>query len=228
MPGKLTFFHNPRSRAEIVRWMLEEVGADYDLKPIDFQAGDNRKPEFLEINPMGKIPTIVLEDGTVITEAPAIIAWLADAYPEAGLAPEPHSSERGSYYRWLFFGGSCFEPALAEKMMRKDVAELPKGTVGWGSYDDVIDTLERALANGPSTRREIHCRRCLYRCAIELGWVVRCPAHQAKPGDPELCGKSEEARCFPAFPGVRAPIAGGNLHARFAKCRHDLRSRRLY
>ena len=170
MPQKLTFYHNPQSRAEIVRWMLEEVGADYDLMPIDFQAGDNRKPEFLKINRMGKIPTIVLEDGTVITEAPAIIAWLADAYPAAGLAPEPQSSERGSYYRWLFFGGSCFEPALTEKMMRKDAPELPKGTIGWGSYDDVIDTLERALAPGPYLLGEKFTAADVY-IGAQLSWA---------------------------------------------------------
>lgn len=149
MHGKLTFYYNPMSRAAIVRWMLEEVGADYEIVPIDFEAGENRKPTFLAINPMGKLPTIVLPDGTVVTEVPAIIAWLADAYPDAGLAPEPGSAERGTYYRWLFFGGACFEPALTDTMMRKDAPPLPKSSIGWGSYDDVIDTLEIAIGDGP-------------------------------------------------------------------------------
>lgn len=148
MHGKLTFYYNPMSRAAIVRWMLEEVGADYEIVPIDFEAGENRKPTFLAINPMGKLPTIVLPDGTVVTEVPAIIAWLADAYPDAGLAPEPGSAERGTYYRWLFFGGACFEPALTDTMMRKDAPPLPKSSIGWGSYDDVIDTLEIAIGTG--------------------------------------------------------------------------------
>ena len=74
MPGRLTFYHNPRSRAAMVRWMLEEVGAEHDIVPIDFEAGDNRRPDFLTVNPMGKIPALVLDDGTVITETPAIIA----------------------------------------------------------------------------------------------------------------------------------------------------------
>jgi glutathione S-transferase len=134
------------SRAATARWMLEEVGAEYETVLVDFEAGDNRKPDFLAINPMGKIPTLVLADRTVLTETAAILTWLAEAYPAAALAPEPGSSARGSYYRWLFFGGSCFEPALTETMMRKGAAPLSKGSVGWGSYNDVIDTLEQAVS----------------------------------------------------------------------------------
>ena len=96
MPQKIAFYHNPQSRAAIVHWMLEEVGADYEIHPIDLQKGDHKTPEFLALNPMGKIPTVVV-GGTVITEAPAIIAWLADAYPAAGLAPAIGSAERGAY-----------------------------------------------------------------------------------------------------------------------------------
>jgi glutathione S-transferase len=149
MPGKITFYYNPMSRAATARWMLEEVGAEYETVLVDFEAGDNRRPDFLAVNPMGKIPTLVLDDGTVLTETAAILTWLADAYPSAGLAPEPGSPARGSYYRWLFFGGSCFEPALTETMMRKDAPPLPKGSVGWGSYNDVIDTLEHAVSRCP-------------------------------------------------------------------------------
>ena len=116
--SRIVFYHNPQSRAAMVRWMLEECGADYELRHVDLQKGENRRPEFLAINPMGKIPTIVVE-GTVITEAPAIIAWLADAHPEAGLAPPVGSTERGAWYRWLFFGGSCIEPAMADEMFKR-------------------------------------------------------------------------------------------------------------
>lgn len=170
MPGKLTFYYNPMSRAAIVRWMLEEVGADYDIMPIDFEAGENRKPEFLALNPMGKLPTIVLPDGTVVTEAPAIIAWLADAYPDAGLAPAPGSAERGTYYRWLFFGGTCFEPALTDTTMRKDAPPLPKSSIGWGSYDDVIDTLEIAIGEGPYLLGERFSAADVY-IGAELFWA---------------------------------------------------------
>lgn len=179
MPGKLKFYYNPRSRAAIVRWMLEEVGAEYEIVPIDFEAGDNRKSDFLKINPMGKVPTIVLEDGTVLTEAPAIIAWLADNYPKAGLAPDSQSSERASYYRWLFFGGSCFEPALTEKMMRKEAAELPKSSLAWGSYDDVIDTLEKALSAGPYLLGETFTAADVY-IGAELNWAGMFEAPRVK------------------------------------------------
>jgi glutathione S-transferase len=147
--GRLTFYYNPQSRASMVRWMLEEVGADYEVRLVDLEGGDSRKPEFLAVNPMGKVPTIVTASGTVITETPAIIAWLADAYPDAKLAPPAGSDARGTYYRWLFFGGACFEPALIERMMRADAPPLRSGAVGWGSYDDVIDTIESALTPGP-------------------------------------------------------------------------------
>ena len=145
MPNCMTLYHNPRSRASIAKWMLEEVGADYEVAAIDFEAGDNRKPEFLAINPMGKIPTLVLADGTVLTETAAIVAFLADAFPDKQLAPPLTASSRGIYYRWLFFAAAVFEPALTDTMMRKDAPPLPKSAVGWVTYDDVVDTIEAVL-----------------------------------------------------------------------------------
>lgn len=145
----LKFFYNPKSRASTVRWMLEEAGADHEIVHVEFGENGERDERLVAVNPMGKVPTIVLEDGTVVTEAPAICAWLADAYPDAGLAPAPGSSERGTYYRWLFFGGSVFEPALIEKMMRKDAAPLPKTAVGWGTYEEAVHAVDTGLAKGP-------------------------------------------------------------------------------
>ncbi len=145
MTERMKLYHNPRSRSAITHWMLEEVGADYEIVPIDFETGDSRTPEFLAINPMGKIPTLVLADGTVLTESAAINAFLADAFPDRELAPPAGSSARGAYYRWLFFPVTVFEPAMTEAMMRKDAAPLPKRAVGWGSYDEAVDTIEAAL-----------------------------------------------------------------------------------
>lgn len=147
MSDRMTLYHNPRSRSAITHWMLEEVGADYTVVAIDFEAGDNRKPEFLRINPMGKIPTLALADGTVLTETAAINAYLADAFADKGLAPPIGTSARGTYYRWLFFPVTVFEPAMTEAMMRKDAAPLPKRAVGWGSYDEAVDTIETALTD---------------------------------------------------------------------------------
>ncbi len=149
MADHLKLYHNPQSRAVIAHWAVEEAGAEYDLVPVDFQAGDTRRPDFLALNPMGKVPTLLLPDGTVITETPAIVAWAADAYPEARLAPALTSPQRGPYYRWLFFGSGCFEPAMTEAMMRKDVAPLSRSTVGWGTFDDVVSTLEATLDKTP-------------------------------------------------------------------------------
>lgn len=181
MTAKLDFYHNPQSRSSTVRWMLEEVGADYQMHPISFEAGDNRKPEFLAINPMGKIPTLVA-DGTVITETPAIVAWLADAYPAAGLAPAIGSPERGTWYRWLFFGGSCFEPALLDQMLQRPQPER-KGMLGWGSYDDVIDTLEKALTPGPWLLGETFSAADVY-IGASLAWAGMFGAPRVKESGP--------------------------------------------
>jgi len=147
MTDEVVFYHNPRSRAQMAHWMLEEVGAPYRIVPIDFEKGENRAPAFLAVNPMGKLPTIV-HRGTVITETAAIIAYLADAFPQAGLAPAPDDPARGTWYRWLFFGAGCFEPALLDQMMKRPAPER-KAAVGWGSYEDVVATLRTALAKGP-------------------------------------------------------------------------------
>jgi glutathione S-transferase len=165
----IIFFHNPQSRAVMAHWMLEEVGADYDMRVVSLEKSENKSAEFLAINPMGKLPTIVVE-GTAITETPAIIAWLADAYPAARLAPPIGSPERGSWYRWLFFGGSCIEPAMIDKMF--DRPDPPrKGALGWGSYDDVIDTLEEVLDPGPWLVGDAFSAADVY-VGSELNWAT--------------------------------------------------------
>ena len=147
MTEEIVFYHNPQSRAQMAHWMLEEAGAPYRIVPIDFEKGENRTPSFLAVNPMGKLPTIV-HRGVVVTETAAIIAYVADAFPAAGLAPAPDDPLRGAYYRWLFFGAGCIEPALLDKMMKRPEVER-KTAVGWGSYEDVVATLKKALALGP-------------------------------------------------------------------------------
>lgn len=147
MTDEIVFYHNPRSRAQIVHWMLEEAGAPYRIVPIDFEKGEHKTPSFLALNPMGKLPTIV-HRGIVVTETAAIIAYLADVFPQAALAPAIDDPLRGAYYRWLFFGAGCFEPALLDEMMKRPA--LPQKTaVGWGSYGEVVDAFKTALAKGP-------------------------------------------------------------------------------
>lgn len=147
MIDEIVFYHNPQSRAQMVHWMLEEAGAPYRIVPIDFDKREHKSPTFLALNPMGKLPTIVHRD-TVVTETAAIIAYLADTFPEAGLAPAPGEPSRGTYYRWLFFGAGCFEPALVDKMVKRPPPEKT-AALGWGSYDDVLNTLKKALSGGP-------------------------------------------------------------------------------
>ena len=108
--------------------------------------GDQKKPSFLAVNPMGKVPAI-FHRGVVVTECAAICAYLADAFPEGKLAPPTDSPSRGSYYRWLFFGACCVEAAVIDRMLQRPLPERP-GAIGYGTYEATMDTLEKAIA-GP-------------------------------------------------------------------------------
>jgi glutathione S-transferase len=134
----LTFWTIPMSRGRIVRFMLEEVGAAYETVVLAY-GHEMQAPEYRAINPMGKVPAIRHGD-VVVTEGAAICAYLADAFPEAGLAPESGSPERGPYYRWLFFGAGPVEAAVTDAAMgvRPETPEL-QGRVGYGSLDRVLD-----------------------------------------------------------------------------------------
>ncbi|HQN52362.1 MAG TPA: glutathione S-transferase family protein [Phenylobacterium sp.] len=145
MSNDLVFYTHPMSRGRIVRWMLEEVGQPYRTELLDF--GTSMKgPEFLAINPMGKVPAL-RHGETVITESAAICAYLADAFPDAGLAPASGSVDRGAYYRWLFFAAGPLEAAVAAKSMGFDAAGDQTRSAGWGDYATVVEVLERALAD---------------------------------------------------------------------------------
>ncbi len=169
MTEEIVFYHNPRSRAQMAHWMLEEAGAPYRIVPVDFEKGEHKTPSFLALNPMGKLPTIV-DRGTVVTETAAIIAYLADAFPKAGLAPPVGDPSRGTYYRWLFFGAGCFEPALLDTMLKRPPPER-KMAVGWGSYEDVLATLKTALAMGPYLLGDTFSAADVY-VGSELRWAM--------------------------------------------------------
>ena len=142
MPDLVLYTH-PFSRGRIAHWALEEVGQPWEARLVPL--GEHRTPDFLALNPMGKIPTLV-HGSVVVTEAPAICAYLADAFPEAGLAPA--ASDRGAYYRWLFFAAACIEHALFDKHHGQIRADQ-RGAIGYGSFEDVVDTLEAAITPGP-------------------------------------------------------------------------------
>lgn len=136
----LTFYTNPMSRGRIARWMLEEVGAPYDTVLVDWTAA--KPPEFLAANPLGKVPTIV-HDGQVVTEAAAICLYLAEAFPAADLLPRP--GERADYLRWTLFCAGPLEAAVTDKALGVAVPKERRAMVGYGSFDEAVETLAFAL-----------------------------------------------------------------------------------
>lgn len=144
MAADLVFYTNPMSRGRIVRWMLEEVGAPYETEYLDFGPA-MKAASYRALNPMGKVPTL-RHGETIVTECAAICAYLADAFPEAGLAPP--TGARGAYYRWLFFGAGPLEAATTNSALDVVVPDERRGMVGYGSLDDVTDALAGALEAG--------------------------------------------------------------------------------
>lgn len=142
----LTFYTNPMSRGRTARWMLEEIGTPYQEVVLGYGA-PMRSPDYLALNPMAKVPTLVHE-GHVITEGAAICAYLADAFPEAGLAP-PAGIGRAAYYRWLFFAAGPVEAAVTNRALKVTPAPEQRSFVGYGDFDSVITTLEQAVAANP-------------------------------------------------------------------------------
>ena len=141
----LTLYTNPMSRGRIARWMLEEVGADYDVEMLGY-GGTMKADAYLAINPMGKVPAIV-HDGHVVTECAAICAYLADAFPDAGLAPV--AGEHADYYRWLFFAAGPVEQAVTNRSLGVVPTDDQQRMVGYGDYDRVVDVLEAAVSAHP-------------------------------------------------------------------------------
>ena len=141
MPEPVVFYTNPMSRGQIARWALEESGAAYETVIIEYGA-DMKAPDYLAINPMGKVPAI-RHEGRVVTEAAAICAYLAEAFPEAGLAPT--AEERATYWRWLFFAAGPLEYAIAFKFMGPEVQEEQTARIGFGTYDDAVGAVDDLL-----------------------------------------------------------------------------------
>ncbi len=145
--ANLTLYHASPSRSSVVLWMLEELGQPYDLKLLSLKQGDNLKPDYLAINPMGKVPALKHGD-TVITEAAAICTYLADEFPQARLNIPIGAPGRGVYLKWLFFGPSCIEPAVIDRAApRKETAR--RGMLGYGDFDTVMNVAAQAVAKGP-------------------------------------------------------------------------------
>ncbi|MGH8085121.1 MAG: glutathione S-transferase family protein [Lysobacter sp.] len=142
----LTLYHHPHSRSAGARVMLEELGVDYRIELVDLKAGEQRRPEFLALNPLGKLPTLVDGD-TVVTEQVAIYLHLADRFPNAGLAPALGDPARGSYLRWMVYYASCFEPAVVDRAQKRDPAEPMISP--YRDFDSMLAALEAQIARGP-------------------------------------------------------------------------------
>ena len=146
--AELVFYSNPQSRGQIAHWMLEEVGEAYETHWLVY-GGAMKRPDYLAVNPMGKVPALRhLRGGkeAVVTEAAAICAYLAAAFPHKGLMPEGGSPALADYYRWLFFAAGPLEMAVTARTLNWPVSAEQSSMVGFGSYQNVLDTLEGLLA----------------------------------------------------------------------------------
>jgi glutathione S-transferase len=142
---KLTFYHSPNTRSSGALVLLEELGADYELRVINMKAGEQRAPAYLAVNPMGKVPAVTHGDA-LVTEQVAIFLYLADLFPQAQLAPALDDPLRGPYLRWLVYYAAAFEPAIVDRAMKREQAPLAMSP--YGDYETMLRTLTDRLAQG--------------------------------------------------------------------------------
>ena len=192
----LEFFTNPMSRGRIVRWMLEEVGEPYETHILQYHE-EMKSDAYRAINPMGKVPAI-RHNGAVVTECAAICAYLADAFPQAGLAPNP--KDRAAYYRWLFFAAGPVEMAVTARALDLEAKPDQTATVGYGTFDDVMDTLEIAVGGKDYLVGDRFSAADVY-LGSQIGWglqfgtVEKRPAFEAywqRISDRDACHRAKE------------------------------------
>ena len=176
MANELTFYTHPMSRGRIVRWMLEEAGASYRTETLEYGA-TMKEPAYLAINPMGKVPAIRHGD-VVVTEAAAICAYLADAFPGADLAPPP--DERGAYYRWLFFAAGPVEYAVSNRFLGFEIPNDKEAMVGYGTFGAVMDALEGAVSGGGHVASERFSAADVY-VGSHVGWGLQMGSIEERP-----------------------------------------------
>lgn len=185
--SQMTLYTNPQSRGRVVRWMLEEVGQPYGVEVMTF-GGSIKSPEYLALNPMGKVPTLT-HKGAVITETVAICTYLAEQFPESGLAPAIDSPERASYYRWLFFAAGPFEMATSARAYDWLIDDERAEAVGCGHIEDSLNTLEQVLTAQPYLCGERFTTADLVMSSY-LGWEM-----MMKNVDPRPAFTAYVARC---------------------------------
>ncbi|MEM9029302.1 MAG: glutathione S-transferase family protein [Pseudomonadota bacterium] len=178
MSDKVMLYTHPMSRGSIVRWMLEEIGQPYDTEILTYY-GTMKEPAYLAINPMGKVPAIKHRD-VVVTECGAIIAYLADAFPDAGLAPAVTDPKRGIYYRWLFFSAGCIDPAATNKSMGFVVPDDKLAMSGYGSVDNVVDALDGWFSKNDFVLGDTFSAADIY-VGAQINWLTEFKVLEKRP-----------------------------------------------
>jgi glutathione S-transferase len=143
--GEIVLYYAPRTRAFTALWLLEELGLPYTRESFDLRSGRHKQADYLAMNPQGKVPTVTVGE-VAISETGAIACYLCERFPETGLAPGADEADRAAYLRWLFFSGSCIEPAYAQRFMKW---EIRPSSAAWGSYEQVVETLITGVEPGP-------------------------------------------------------------------------------
>src|SRR5215831_516348 len=198
--GNLVFYHSPNSRSAGTRILLEELGADYELRALNMRAGEQRKPEYLAVNPLGKVPAIV-HDGALVTEQGAVFLYLADLFPEAGLAPAIGDPLRGPYLRWMVYYGSSFEPAIVDRAQKHPPSQ--PSMCPYGDFDTMLKTLNDQLRKGPWLLGEKFTAADVL-WGIALQWTTR---FQLVPETPEIKAYVERVNARPAIQRANAKDA---------------------
>lgn len=192
MSRHFTLFHAPQSRSTGALALVHELKADYTLHLLNLKANEQRQPAYLAINPMGKVPA-VLHEGALVTEQVAVYLYLADLYPEAGLAPAFGDPLRGPYLRWIAFYGSSFEPAMCDRAMKH--APAPPSMCPWGDWDTMLNTLTDQLEKGPYLLGDkFSAADALWGPA--LGWTTR---FGLVPKTPVIAAYIERIQARPAY-----------------------------
>jgi glutathione S-transferase len=139
----MKLYYNPKSRAVISKWMLDECGADYEIVPIDFEKRENKTPEFLKVNPTGKLPALVDGDSKIF-ESAAICLYLGDKFPEAKLVPPIGAPDRGRYLSLMVYSTAQLEPALGDAMLGGQTSPQR----GWTDFETARNVIEGELGDG--------------------------------------------------------------------------------
>ncbi|MCY4046528.1 MAG: glutathione S-transferase family protein [Candidatus Dadabacteria bacterium] len=168
----IVFYSNPQSRGQVAHWMLEELGEPYETRWMDY-GGPMKSPEYLSVNPMGKVPAIRHKSrDAVVTETAAICAYLAMTYPSKGLVPAVDDPALADFHRWLFFAAGPLETALTARSMKWDVSPEKSSMLGFGSYRATLDAIEGHLKGG-----EFVCRSGFSAADVYVGsqliWGLR-------------------------------------------------------